>query len=163
MENIFKRIVFLLLFVFGVYSYLNHRFTRWERIIIESPDKTNYITIITKDSVRYIMNGKHRNVPESNYAKLDISNISPIGDEIDICWHINGYDWKLVNPYARFIESDLDSTLYYLQKKLDEDVNGIPTRKEYLYENCVNIDIRENSVYPTEGASLKYFWMFFTY
>lgn len=158
-----KRIVFLFLLIFCIYFYLDHNLTRWQRIIIESPDKTSCITIITKDSLRYIMNGKHRNIPVSNYAKLDISQVSPIGDEIAICWDANGYDWKLVNPYAYFIESDLDSTHYYLQKELERDKRGVPTLKEYLCKNCVRISIRGNRVYPSNGASLKYFWMFFTY
>lgn len=56
------------------------------KIQISSPDEKQYITIITVDDNRYIMNGKHDKILSSNCALVDISKVSKLGDEVGICW-----------------------------------------------------------------------------
>jgi len=151
MENMIKGIfLFLLTVIFSCSSKENI-------LIIENPARNKAITIITKRNKRYIINGKHKKVPNSNYAVLDISQVSPIGDEIGICWDIDGYKWRLVNAYSKFVKSKLDTSLYDLQKELIKDKHGAPTFKEYLNKSCVRISIREKKCLPENGAVLTYY------
>jgi hypothetical protein len=125
-------------------------------LFIESPDKSSTITVITESDVRYIIDGKHRKVPSSNYVKLDISKVSPIGDQIGICWGIEGYKWRLVNDQSILINNKLDSALYDFKEKLERTEIGAPSFKEYLHERCVRVSVRENRVDPENGAKLIY-------
>jgi hypothetical protein len=153
MENLIKKLVYCVI-LFLVLSCTNTK--KWKNTIIESPDKKQSITIITKGDIRYIMNGRYKEIPEYNYIKLDISKISPIGDQIGICWNIDGYLWRIVNDDSRLIENNLDSTLFDFKKSLEKDKYGAPTFREYLNENCVQISIREERVVPKNGAILTY-------
>ncbi len=153
MKNKIMRNILLIVLVF----YSCNQEKNKNIIIIESPLKDQAITIISEGNTRYIINGKHKNIPDSNYAILDISKVSLIGDEIGICWNVDGYKWKLVSAYSRFIKSNLDTSLYYLQKELITDKHGSPTFKEYLDKSCVRISIREGKCLPENGATLTYY------
>lgn len=129
----------------------------WEIVVITSPDKSQSITVITQGNIRYIIDGKHKKIPNEDYVKLDISKVSPIGDQIGICWNVDGYNWRFVNDESQLIENKLDRSLFDFKCELEKTKQGGPTFKEYLYENCVRISIRENRVDPENGAILNYY------
>lgn len=129
----------------------------WRNAEIISPDKKDTITIITIDNDRYIIPGSHSKVPKSNFAKIDISKVDPIGDEIGICWGERGYRWELVSAYGVRYQNKIDTSKYRVFKKLSVDNNGNPTFSPFdNKENCVSVMIRENKVHPVENATILY-------
>jgi len=125
---------------------------RWRKVQISSPDDKNHITIITLGDERYIINGKHENVPKSNYALVDISKVDRLGDEIGICWNQNGYQWELHSLYSELIESDLDTAKFKVYEELDKDDKGIPSSEKYLNRGCALVYLREKLIRPENGA-----------
>ena len=161
-----SNIIWITILIFFVLSAgCNHK--KYERrVVITSPDESQSITVITRNKTRFVINGHHRNVPDTNFVKLDISQISDLGDELGICWEIDNYQWRLVNHKSIVIESKLDTTTFDFKEELEKTENGIPTMKEYLYDNCVRIGINYNlgirlgiengySITPKSGANIS--------
>ena len=74
-------------------------------IYISSPNKKQYITVISENNCRYIINGKHRNVPKTNYVKVDLSQVDKIGDGLAGCWENSSYKWLIINDQAIILEN----------------------------------------------------------
>lgn len=157
--------IYTIVFIFILLG-CNHR--KYERILyVESPDSSNVITILTRNDIRYIIDGKYKNVPNTDYVKLDISQITDLSDELGICWNTeDGFKWRLVNHKARIMENKLDSHSFDFKEELEKDERGVPTMKEYLSDNCTRIGLYYNlevrlgikkgyNVYP-EGSAHVY-------
>tara|TARA_R110000868_G_scaffold399453_2_gene673196 strand:+ start:81 stop:503 length:423 start_codon:yes stop_codon:yes gene_type:complete len=129
---------------------------KWKEIEIISPDNKDTISIITIEDKRYIFNGGSDKIPKKNYALLNLRNVTELGDEIGICWDKDGFKWKLNSFYSELISNGLDTTNFYVQKKLLLDERGIPDNKEYFKKSCVVIYPRANIIRPNNGAVLKY-------
>jgi len=106
-----------------------------------SIDKSQCISIITIGKTRYIINGKHSSVPKSNYIKLDISEITSLGDEIGVCWNNGKYKWEVVNHKSKILEIKLDTLNYKFNTSWEEDKYGIPNSKKYHKSNCGTIGL----------------------
>lgn len=130
---------------------------RWRHVEIISPDTTDTISIITIENDRYIIPGSYSQIPKANYAKVDISTVDPIGDEIGICWKENGYKWMLVSAYSNLVENKLDTTNFKILKGLKLDEKGYPTFAPFDNKiKCASIMVRENQIEPTSNGFLLY-------
>jgi hypothetical protein len=111
-------------------------------------DETQSITVITdrKQNIRYIINGNVSAVPDTNYVKLDISNIDILGDGVWGCWEKEGYLWEVCVHEAIILESKLDTTKYKFNASLPTREFGIPTEFKYRQDSCF--------VYGFESGSL---------
>ncbi len=105
------------------------------------------MTIITHGETRYIINGQHNSIPKTNYVKLDISGIDPIGDEIGICWKNDNYDWEIVNHQSKVLDNKLDTLKFKFNESLERDNRGIPDTKKYHKPNCGTIDLLSMETY----------------
>ena len=112
---------------------------------IYSPDKKQCITIISDKRVRYIINGKHSSIPDSNYVKLDINN-GQVGDDVVGCWNNGQYDWKLINDGAKIIENKLDTLRFKFGIKFPTNNKGIPTIIDFTGENCFEFGFEYNII-----------------
>jgi len=111
-------------------------------------DETQSITVITdrKQNIRYIINGNVSEVPDTNYVKLDISEIDILGDGVWGCWEKEGYLWEVCVHEAIILESKLDTTKYKFNVSLPTREFGIPTELKYRQDSCF--------VYGFESSSL---------
>jgi len=126
-----------------------------EKIIYLYPlDKSNCVTIINKDDFRYVIAGKTTEIPESNYAKLDVKNIDSLGDGIWICW-LDENKWEMVIHDAEMIKNELDSARYSLGTQLPKDDRGITHQRKFSKENCAVFDFHTMRLIPNEGAIIE--------
>lgn len=93
--------------------------------------------ITYKDSdIRYVINGRHFNVPDKDFIKLDISYIDPDSDCVWGCWQDGTYEWQITIDGAIVLESHLDTTRFKFSNELPEDIRGIPTEIKFTKDNC---------------------------
>ncbi|RZK16168.1 MAG: hypothetical protein EOO43_14815 [Flavobacterium sp.] len=102
---------------------------------ISSPDGQQKITIITNDTLRYIIDGYTDVVPKENYIKLDISAVPVEGDEVVGCWATNNYQWYLCYDESKIIEDRLDKTKFKFEAHFPIK-DGIPTIKSFFRPDC---------------------------
>ena len=127
-------------------------------VYLYSQDKLQTITIISdyNKNERIVANGKHTSKPKTNYYKLDISNITELGDEIGVCWSINGHNWELVNDKAKVIKVNIDTSKYVFRKSWFRDKRKIPTPKYYRQTNCFTVGMLNYSKHkPLENGSVS--------
>lgn len=107
-----------------------------DHFVLYPLDKSQAITIITKNNIRYVINGNYDHIPKTNYIKLDISQIDPIGDEIGVCWNNGKYLWELVNHKATILENRLDTLKFKFNNHWEVDKRGIPNAAKYHQNMC---------------------------
>ena len=139
--------VFILIFLLSCSSK--------KRIYVYSPNKKQCITIITEYNYRYIIEGKHYNVPDTNYVKVDLSQMDKIGDGIAGCWENNRYKWIIINDQTKIIENKLDTLKYKFITNFPKDEQQIPTLKDYIGNGCYNFDFEVFSIVPKDGAIIQ--------
>lgn len=108
---------------------------------IYSADKKQCVSVITDGETRYFINGKCNSIPKTNYVKVDISHIDPIGDEIGVCWKNDQYDWQVVNHSSKVVENRLDTLKYKFKTSWETDETGILNAKKYRKNNCGTIGL----------------------
>ncbi len=135
-----------LLLLLSSYSCIRHERWRWKHAELHNVNTGQVVTIMSDDSFRYVLNGIHDKLPNSGYAKLDISSVSIDADELGICWKRDGYDWYIFSYQSVFINSDLDSSRFYIQKDTKFDDKGIPSIAYFYHEDCSMIMIREEGI-----------------
>lgn len=141
-------ISFLLLLVLGC--------NRKQIIHFYSLDRSQCITVITKGEYRYIINGEHYSVPDSNYVKLKIQNVSP--EEYGgfrICWKNSIYSWDVVADKTEIVESTLDTLKYNFSTKLPVDKRGIPTEIKFRQPDCAVFSFYLMRLIPNQGTIVK--------
>lgn len=129
-----------------------------DKVRIYSIDKSQCVSIITdkKNNSRYIINGNHTSIPKTDFVKLDISNIDPIGDEIGICWRNDKYDWEIVNHMAKILENRLDTIKYKFNSWWETDKDGIPNSLKYhTSDNCGTFDFESMKIYRNRGLIIE--------
>lgn len=144
---------FFLLYLFFLISCDREK---WRNIELVSPDGKQRITIITKGNERFIMNGNHSKIMDSLYAKVDISNVDRLGDEIGICWDDNGKGWQLISLYSTVVENRLDTTKYKVRGGIVLDKRGSPTVKNYFNRGCDLLYPRGELIRPGNGTKMKF-------
>ncbi len=127
-------------------------------VYLYSKDKTQVITIISDydKNKRTIAVGKHSSKPKMNFIELDISEITRLGDELGVCWGINGHTWELVNHKAKVTEIKLDTTKYIFKENWYKDDRGVPNAKYYRKENCFTFEtINYTEHYPKANGYVE--------
>lgn len=119
-----------------------------------SIDRSNSLTVITQDSIRYVIPGDVNELPKSNYATFDVSNITSLGDGIWICWQENG-TWDLTIHDGILVQSDLDTSKYSLHTSLPRDERGVPTELKYRQNNCSVFDYYSMQLSPNQGSIVE--------
>lgn len=127
---------------------------KYHLIYFYSPDKSQIITVIDKDDIRYIIPGKHNRIPDSNYIKLGVGHIDRTGDGIHICWRNNQYEWDIVVHKAIIKESKLDESKYKFSNSLPLDSRGLPTIKKYSKESCAVFDYELMRLIPDNRETI---------
>ena len=115
-------------------------------IYICDPDEEQCITVIDPaySDIRYVINGKHLSVPDTNFVKLKISTGEFPLDGIYICWKNETYRWEVVVTITKkVLENKLDKDRYLFSSKLDEDERGIPTAEKFTQKGCANIGFED--------------------
>lgn len=149
---------YLMLFLFGC----------TETIHFYPPDKSQCITVITenwthiRDTIdgkhdrraRYIIAGKHLEVPEENFVKLDIDSGDRYRAGFYICWKSEQYEWEAVVHNAVVIESTLDTTRFNFSTSLPKDDRGIPTAIKFAKEGCAVFDFGSKRFSPDRGRAI---------
>ncbi len=122
-------------------------------VYLTSKDKSSTITILIKGNMRYIINGKKAKVPKVNFVKLNIENINPLGDALQVCWDEDGYFWKLINNNAVILENRLETGKFFFDTELPKDQRGIPTQKDYVKNNCIVYDFHRKELLFDAGGN----------
>ncbi len=128
---------------------------KMKRIYIYNPDKSQCITVFSNDEIRYIVDGKNKDTPDTNYIKLDISSIPPLGDALYICWKGDS-SWDMVIPKSKIIECKIDTAKFKFNSALPVDNRGIPTPKKYRGDGCATFDFYTMKLIPNRGAIIEY-------
>lgn len=121
---------------------------------IYSPDRKQCITIKDFGNKRYIIDGKHDNIPDNNYVKLDISDIDSEIDEIAGCWENKNYKWLIINDKTIILKNKLDTLKFKFKTNFPKD-NGIPTLKNFINIPCYNFGLNLLIVNPKNGAIIE--------
>lgn len=140
--------VFILIFLFSCSSK--------KRIYVYSPNKKQCITIITHYNYRYIIEGKHYNVPDTNYIKYSLDSIDvEVADEIVGHWKNSKYEWEIATDNAIILENKLDPKKFKFNNKFPTDHRGIPTIMEYTDKNSFDIGFERGKIIHYKGAIVK--------
>lgn len=148
-----KRISILFITILLFSCGQENRLEKWGHIEISPLDDSQVVTVITKEEKRYLMNGRHKDIPDDNYLLLDLSKVDRLGDGFSVCWNENGYKWKIASAYARVVENKLDTTKYLYFQPLGN--YGQPTSEGYSGKSCGEILIREK-IGPNGDLKVKY-------
>lgn len=128
--------------------------SRSSKIKFYSLDKDNCVTVLTKDTLRYVIAGDYDKVPDTNFVKLDISKITELGDGVWIHW-LDNQGWDIVVDKSVIIENKLDTTKYLFDNKLPVDERGITTEIKFRQENCAIFGYYLMRLSPDKGAIVK--------
>lgn len=98
-------------------------------IYVCDPEESQCITVIDPafQEIRYIIDGKHDSVPDSNYIKLKVFIGEIPSDVVYICWKNDSYEWEVLVRGAKVIENRLDQDRYLFRNVLEKDERGVPT------------------------------------
>jgi hypothetical protein len=125
-------------------------------IHISSLDKDQSITVINNGDFRYVIDGKHNRLPDSNFIKLSVQGIDPLGDGLHVCWRNENYEWQVVVHGSTVIYSTLDSLRFNFKTSLPLKNGIIPTELKFRQKNCAIFDFHRMMLSPDEGAIVEY-------
>lgn len=120
-----------------------------------SMDMSQCITVIDKGESRYIINGKHKVVPLSQYVKLDMSGVDPLVCGLRICWKTERYEWDVELDNAEIMESKLDSARFNFKNTLPTDERGLPTEIKFRQDGCAVFSFYMMKLTPNKGAIVE--------
>ena len=124
----------------------NHSYT------LQSDDKKQNITIISQGDIRYIINGDHDKIPDTNYLKVDVSKTEMRGyDEMVGCWQSIDYEWFIINDEVIILENKLDTERFKFGTTFPEDEDGIPTIIDFNKPTCFDIGFAYNEILNIRG------------
>lgn len=118
-------------------------------------DKTQCITIITEGSSRFVIDGEYKVLPDTNYIKLDISEITELVDGVHMCWRKEQYEWEVVIDKSIIVQSRLDTNRFNFSTELPLNDRSIPTEKKFRGENCAIYNYYLKKLSPNKGAIVK--------
>jgi hypothetical protein len=100
------------------------------------------ITVLYKPSLReiYIIDGRPRRIPDTNYVRISIQDQDPIGDEIWGCWEKNGYEWEMCYQGSSIIENKLDTSRFVFHISLPLGSYGVPDPSRFTQDLCFKYD-----------------------
>lgn len=112
------------------------------RVYIQNKKTNDKITVFTKDTTRYIIDGYHHFVPDTNYVKVIISDDYNFGEHLTICWGLDGKTWKAIHT-DRILENKLAPDWFEYNISLKEAL-GQSTQIESLPNTCSLIYLNYN-------------------
>jgi len=120
-----------------------------------SPSKEQSISVITNDSIRYIINGYYTSIPKSNYVKINLSKIDrSVGDVIAGCWNKENLKWIIMMDNVIVLDNKLDTTKFLFKNNFPRDAFDIPTLKGYdsKIKNCFTISFDHRELTYINGS-----------
>lgn len=144
---VLAKFLFMLLFVVAC--------GRKQTIHFYSLDMSQCITSINEGNYKYVINGKHTNVPNTDYVKLDVGHIDPVGMGMHICWKNSKYEWEVVIDKSKIVENKLDSSRFHFSTSLPSDDRGIPTEVKYRKDHCAVFSYYIMRLSPEQGAIVE--------
>lgn len=157
MEKIWQISIKSILIFFILYIiFLLNGCTKNEILHIYSIDKSQCITIINTNNVRYIINGNYQTLPDYDYIKLDIQQVDSFGDALHICWKNEKYDWYIIVNESKVIETKLDTTRFQFSNELPKDDRGIPTELKFVNHGCAIFSFYFMELTPDKGAIVEF-------
>lgn len=154
LKQLTKAMIYLILITINIIQCGSERSS--EVLFLYSKDRKKVVTVFTDlpKNQRIIANGKHIQIPENDFYKLDISNISELGDEIGVCWKEKG--WEIVNDKAKITEIKIDTTIYIFRNKWFTNDTGITNARYYRKSNCFTVGFSSYSImFPPENGFIK--------
>ena len=129
-----------------------------QEVIICSPDDTNCITVMTRafSDIRYVIDGRHTNIPDTNYVKIKISDHYRPGDTIYVCWNNQDYEWEAIVDKSIIIDNKLNENRFLFSNTIDKDPNGVPTVQRYRKPGCASIGLYNEVNLYVEGTAIIY-------
>ncbi len=128
---------------------------RKQLIHFYSIDRSQCITVIDVGDYRYVIDGKHKRIPEYNFIKLEMRNIDRVLDGVHICWENKEYTWEVVIDKSIVVESKLDTSKFTFNTSLPLDDRGIPTERKFRSENCAVFSYELMRLSPDQGAIVE--------
>jgi len=144
------KIVLVVLIIVGCKRYIHN-------IHICDPKEEQCITVIDPayTDIRYVIDGKHISVPDSNYIKVQIYTGEYPLDGIYICWENESYEWEvIVDKTKEILENKLDQDRFLFRTELDRDERGIPTAERFIQIGCVDVGFRERYRIVPKGHAI---------
>ncbi|MBW1654042.1 hypothetical protein [Flavobacterium quisquiliarum] len=156
MKSLVKKTLYIPLLILLLISCESNR--RSSLVYLYSKDKTQSITVFSDyyTNERIIALGKLNTKPTNDYVKLDISEVTELGDEIGICWLGKRTGWQFVNDNSKIVEVSIDTTKYRVKTQWYRDEDNIPNAKYYRLKNCFTIGMLKHSrIYPSENGYIE--------
>ncbi len=127
-------------------------------IYFYSLDRSQCITVISEYDYRYIIAGKHNQLPDTNYIKLRLQDRNSMFDNLYICWNNGKYEWDVVNEYSKILESKLDTFRFNFDTELPKDERGITTAFKFNDKRCATYLFSLRKMIPddAQGAIVEY-------
>ena len=145
----------ILRFIAGIFIIMiSFSCSRSSKVKFYSLDNDNCVTVISKDTLRYVIAGDYDKVPDTNFVKLDITKVTELGDGVWIRW-LENQGWDIVVDKSIIIENKLDTTRYLFDNQLPVDERGIPTEIKFRQENCAIFDYYLMKLSPDKGAIVE--------
>ena len=127
---------------------------RHEVVHIYSPDRSQCISVITQDTLRFIVNGEHETVPDSGYVKLEFKKV-PFADCIYFCWRDADHEWAAMIDRSTVIESKLDASKHEFVTAAPLDSCGMPTIGRFRRPLCGLYIFDSETIIPDHYAIVK--------
>jgi len=128
-----------------------------QHVVICNPDRIDQcITVQTRafSDVRYVIDGKHKSIPNSNFVKVNLSQHYRPGDTINICWDSDDYEWIATIDKSVIVENNLDQKRFQFSTSLPKNSLGVPTEEMFRQPGCTSIGLHNGvDVFP-EGSAI---------
>jgi len=125
-------------------------------IHICDPEEAQCITVIDPayTDIRYVIDGKHSSVPDSNYIKVKIYTGEYPLDGIYICWKNESYEWEVIVVKTKdILENKLDQDRFLFRTELDRD-ERISMGERFLQVGCVDVGFYDKYRIVPEGHAI---------
>lgn len=130
--------------------------TEKDKIFIFSPDRSKCVTVITIGDIRYVINGRHNSIPDSNFVKLDIGSVYKEGDALNVCWFSEEYEWDIVINKAIVLMNKLDNSRFKFSVELEKDKRGVPNERRFREKGCATVLLNRKVLSPdNQGAIIE--------
>jgi hypothetical protein len=120
-----------------------------EIIYIYSIDNDDCITLIREgDKHLFIIAGKTKEIPDSNYVKIDISKMD-LAEGLNVCWcDSSGFIWEVIKTNSKVLINKLDTSKYHFDTVLPLNKNGVPTEMKFRRKGCATILLNSKKCSP---------------
>ena len=124
------------------------------RFYFYSPDGKQSFTVVKKGDYRYIYNGDSWIFPDTNYIKIDVSDVESYKDFLTGCWKDKG-GWEIYLPDSDIIDSMLDTTKFSFNSRYPKYPNGEDNLTKFNENKCFRFDFLTEKLSPNKGALVK--------